>query len=146
MKHWYVFGVMSAVIVTPILAKDPVFHLKNNSSKLLKVELIGLNDSVIFSQDYIDDELLLQTLPENEEMLRRMIITYCPTSKICDRASEVNIRVDFNPGNYSTYYLKFDIDNNNKGIVEQQKGTLGKTTKGYSLSKNIKPASLRISR
>jgi hypothetical protein len=111
-------------------AQAPLFHLKNKSGVPIQVNLSQGKVQTIAPEGSIAENF-------NIFSLRTIGITYCPNSTYCKTNLPMTLTASFIPGDHKTIYVKFDIVNGQGTLTPQKGNVFGKTTDGYSLSKNI---------
>jgi hypothetical protein len=119
-----------SILIGNIAYADPTFHLKNNSSTSIQIDIIqGLSSVTGLKRVARGGEF---AFPVDIILPTRLIIYYCPTASFCKEYLPEKYTVDFKAG--QTMYTKFDGT-----TLTPQKGNMitGKTTAGYPLNNNI---------
>jgi hypothetical protein len=136
MKNQYKVIVHSiAILVSASLYAAPKVHIKNKSKETIQVQINNGPLKNIAADNALSDDT-------NVSDISVLNIYYCPQKNCGNNKDQLQVTFDqVEPD--TTLYVKFDIKNG-KGVLEPQKGDwFGKSTEGYSLSKNIKASEIR---
>jgi hypothetical protein len=134
MKYSYRIKIILHTILAVMsvrLIAVPNFHLKNNAKESIQVQINDGTLTTIAAGSDIKNNINIQDISV-------LNIYYCPTSTYCKTNKPDLLQVTFGSVQKdTTLYVKFDVKKG-KGVLEPQKGDwFGKSTEGYSLSKNI---------
>lgn len=125
---YLISGLFISLISRYSCASDPMFHLKNKGSESIQIDLIQQGKSLTGLKTVAkNDDFLVQTL--NLTLPVTLELFFCPTKDWCKTQLPEKLVARFETGKH--IYIKFT-----GAGLEVQKGTLGLSTKGYSL-KNI---------
>jgi len=118
-----------SILIGTVAHADPTFHLKNNSSNAIQIDIVqGLSSVTGLKRIAKGGEFAFQV---DITQPTRLTLYYCPTASFCKEYLPEKYTVDFKVG--QTMYIKFDGT-----TLVPQKGNMltGRTTAGYSLKNN----------
>jgi hypothetical protein len=135
--------VLITLLAIGIIHADPVLFIKNNSDRAIHIKPIDQGRQPLAQAQFVKPKGEYKEESVDANDVKGVDIKYCQKGVSCATTDDVRTkgtvtRFEFNDPSATKFYLKLDIDKNDKISLERQEGRLGRTSNlKWSLDGNI---------